>query len=586
MTYYIHVTAWNLLESFVTESISPHIFYTERNFGNNLSRYLDFTNELGNFLILSTRDTQGDYSIEIDGSIIDPSQLEPIKDYDTLFTYNRTIYYKKGHVAFRFANQELMDSLIAKSHILFEVKCIEKYADRFYVKEVRTHAVDVSAKLCNRNSFSFSLTESVKRDNIFNILKGAITGYARGILTTSSTDEQILKSSLIGLKNNFAGINTDVMITGEPIKEHEKTYFYIQKCHDLYNEHRTKPTNQFDILSQQFSEAVNLAKMRYELIEAKKRPDFHLRIHNLESSKKLLEKKIFDMELAFNILELKDELNAIKEQERLNGLASGKTRVYFKKGTYEYERKILIKKEIASIEDNHIEFKQIREKIEHINQQISELKATSSPYDNTIQGIFTRISDIMNDLIKKVNDTEQLNPVDFNAIEVSETGDITVKIGVGCAAEAEYFNTVLSYLVSTHPSEPVSDALMLKIIAETARIYKKSPSSNTAEGNAILKCLRDFWSYKKQQGTVFSIPNNLPVFQSVMAFFIKPFGFDQIERYLLNNQYSQKAFAFMLWGACMGYAAIPKTFTHVLYQESTMASHIDEFLHKIYSNLQ
>ena len=63
MQYYINVTSWNLLESFVTESLSPFAFYQNRNFGNNLSRYLDKSNEKTNFLILSTKDRGGDYVI-------------------------------------------------------------------------------------------------------------------------------------------------------------------------------------------------------------------------------------------------------------------------------------------------------------------------------------------------------------------------------------------------------------------------------------------------------------------------------------------------------------------------------------------
>ena len=35
MKYYISINSWNLLESFVTESLSPFAFYGKRNFGNN-----------------------------------------------------------------------------------------------------------------------------------------------------------------------------------------------------------------------------------------------------------------------------------------------------------------------------------------------------------------------------------------------------------------------------------------------------------------------------------------------------------------------------------------------------------------------
>ena len=113
MIYYINVTSWNLLESFVTESISPHFFYLERSFGNNLSRFLDSNHELSNFLVLSTRETKSDYSIQVDSSLIDEESLSPVKSHSTLFTYSKTIYYKKGLVAFRFATEELMISLIA-----------------------------------------------------------------------------------------------------------------------------------------------------------------------------------------------------------------------------------------------------------------------------------------------------------------------------------------------------------------------------------------------------------------------------------------------------------------------------------------
>ena len=60
MKYYLEISSWNLLESFVTESISPFFFYKERNFGNNLSRYLGSKSEKINFLILSEKDQGGD----------------------------------------------------------------------------------------------------------------------------------------------------------------------------------------------------------------------------------------------------------------------------------------------------------------------------------------------------------------------------------------------------------------------------------------------------------------------------------------------------------------------------------------------
>lgn len=38
MKYYISISAWNLLESFTTESISPVAFYAERAYGGKATQ--------------------------------------------------------------------------------------------------------------------------------------------------------------------------------------------------------------------------------------------------------------------------------------------------------------------------------------------------------------------------------------------------------------------------------------------------------------------------------------------------------------------------------------------------------------------
>ena len=70
----------------------------------------------------------------------------------------------------------------------------------------------------------------------------------------------------------------------------------------------------------------------------------------------------------------------------------------------------------------------------------------------------------------------------------------------------------------------------------------------------------------------------MPVFGSTMAFFVKPLGSEQLDRYMLNKHFAQKKFGFMLWGACVGYAGLPKTFTNALYEDSELTSQTDLFL--------
>lgn len=167
MLYYININSWNLLESFVSESISPFSFYQNRGYGNNLSRYMDETNERTNYLILSTKEIKGDYVLRVSDDILDKSNLVPVKKCKTLYTYNKTIYYKKGSVAFLFSSRELLESLVAESQILFEVKCIDKYKSDFIV--AASKALPLSTGIIE-NAISFQLHEYIKQDSIYDRL--------------------------------------------------------------------------------------------------------------------------------------------------------------------------------------------------------------------------------------------------------------------------------------------------------------------------------------------------------------------------------------------------------------------------------
>jgi hypothetical protein len=92
---------------------------------------------------------------------------------------------------------------------------------------------------------------------------------------------------------------------------------------------------------------------------------------------------------------------------------------------------------------------------------------------------------------------------------------------------------------------------------------------------------------KDQKEDTFEIPTDLPILQAIMAFYIKAQGFDQIERFMLIRKYQHKEFAFMLWGAFVGFAAIPKTFTKIIYENTNQSinDHIDTYLDQIKSKL-
>ena len=149
------------------------------------------------------------------------------------------------------------------------------------------------------------------------------------------------------------------------------------------------------------------------------------------------------------------------------------------------------------------------------------------------------------------------------------------------SAEMDYYNVLLNHLLNREPKEAISDAVILKIIEDSCNKFRSCHSYISEDGQRIVNCLREYWKYKNQKSMRFDIPENMPVLQAIMSFFIKPYGFEQIERFMLNKKYSKKAHAFMLWGASRGFAELPKTFTNVIYENKHTTVLVDDKLSDI-----
>lgn len=580
MKYYISINSWNFLESFVTESLSPFAFYNKRNFGNNLSRYISNSNEKINFLVLSTADNGGDYTIVVDDAILEASSIKPVKGLKTIITYSKTLYYKKGYVSFRFGSQNLQDAFIAESQILFEVKCIEKYKEDFFIKEVKEKKASVTLQKLGE-SFSFEQQVFIKGDNLFNIIKGAVVGYVRGALTTSDSSDLRLVSMIKDIKNSFAGLNTQIMVSDSEVEHPEVYVIKLKECQKSYNEVLHDKTNYFDILTQLFLEIRKLASLRCAELSRYKVVDKERLLKNLERQKQDIEYEICQIERENNVSIVKAELKQIKNEEKRLGKRSGKTRLYFKKDTPEYNRKQELKAMLKEFEESNEGYKALLRKLDDINMSIQNANSGKSQYDAALSALFVRISDITNDLQKKFDQGKSLNTVDLSSIEYAQESGLELKGASEDDAELEYFNVLMKTIVGRDTLDTISDPFILSLIEKSANAYKSYPSYGSEKGMLIMECLRGYWRYKHNQCTGFAIPDNMPILQSVMSFFLKPFGFDQIERYMMNKKYTKKKYAMMLWAACNGYGALPKTFTSVLYQDKANYMEMDDLLEEI-----
>jgi len=175
--------------------------------------------------------------------------------------------------------------------------------------------------------------------------------------------------------------------------------------------------------------------------------------------------------------------------------------------------------------------------------------------------------------------------MDFSVFGIEELPYVSLNVDCCSKAELDFFNATLKEIICMD-CKNISETYILELITLSANAFKTSASADTEEGQTILDTLRMYWNYKHNKVPMFEIPQKLQVFCSMMAFFIKPFGFDQMERYMLNRNITNKQYGFMLWGAAMGYAALPKTFTNLLYNNENIYHNMDEYLLTVHKNIE
>lgn len=583
--YYINVTSWNLLESFVTESLSPFAFYQNRNFGNNLSRYLDKSNEKTNYLILSTKDRGGDYVIKIDETLLDPSYIIPIRKSKALFMYSKTIFYKKGSVSFRFSSEDLRDSLIAESQILAEVKCMEKYSSDFFVGFVK----DVDSKNLSKrnrdNPLSFQQNEFVEHDNTYNKVKGAIVAYVRGVYSSLNEEMQTLAIKTTDLKNDFAGLNTSIMVNDCSVSNINDFIHSIRECKELYVKAIGKRTNFFDIIEQHFYEIIKLASKRETEISVFYSHDKDKRIKSLLQKKEELENNPSMIESGTELPKLREELESIKAEEKERGRLCGLSRKYYEKGTEKHSRKQFLKSEIERLEEK-CKHREIYRDLRNISKQIADLTNVPTTYDAAIGALFVRISDIINDILRSIkSNIKPIVEIDYSVLNMNKMPYVNLTITNCSQAELDFLNVTLKEILLLENTN-ISEAYILNLIVAAAKEFKLFPTAATKEGQLIIETLQTYWKYRNNRVSGFEIPCSLPVFSSIMAFFVKPFGFDQMERFMQNRGINSKQYGFMLWGAAIGFASLPKTFTNVLYLNDNVYKKMDDYLFRVHRNIE
>jgi hypothetical protein len=608
-SYWIPIGIWNLNEVFTTESISPISFYGIRDFGNPVNRSQEKIEDVNNLILFSDM-VKSDILLNISTELLDKNRLIEIpKDKNVKmklksFEYSQTIYLKKNLFKVYFASQHSLKEFLNNTFLLLEVKTINKYyrADN-HVES--TFIVDEKINNNKQKAFYQSKFLSDKQylqpffDKAFNQIKGLTYGYLMGSIGSFDDKEQGLVTDLTNLKNAIGSIHTDIVLSElysnlwflnirKRVKDCSKRYF------DVFNQN----TAVFDTLLLRLEEVDNLNKERCSDLGNQKSSNYMHEYEQIQEDLEKLRGELCKFKSKHDIISKREELQHIKNQEKQNGESKNKKREYFKKDTPECERKKRLEQIIEEFEKNP-EYTQYKEKIKRLEEQIKNYQFGCTQYDTSIKEQFNRMSEYIHDLLRKAT-----NYFISKNNKTTEFPDIS--FGFDIKRLSEYYSTNnkkytdFSIQLSKEFVDKFSmgDQILLTVTLNAVLSFPQGRLGNYSEENILnilisigkelsdspeKTILREYYKYRKEEPNTFNFPET-HVLANLIVFLMKLQGHEQINKMLVVKNVSHKQIAFMFYGAYVGFANMPKTFTNIIFNSNNenMFEYIDNYLFNNY----
>lgn len=596
ISYWIPIDMWNLNELFTTESISPFSFYNKRNFGNPVNRNTQIIEDENN-LVLFDSPVQNDILLNILAVLIDVSNLNEIKSKGKAklksYEYTKTIYFKKDLVKVIFSSKDLLNLFLNSSFMLLEVKTINKYKSEFIVDEsirdLKTKAFYQAKLISNRNEVG------PYYDKAFNQIKGLIYGYLVGSIGSFDENEQNLLNELTTLKNSVAGVHTDIVLA----EQYSNLWLInvkraVKSCSNSYIAIFGKESDLFASLILRLEEIGKLNKLRFDDLDKQKSPYYKQEFERAQNELERAKRALHQFELNNEIAQLRVKLDSIKKKEENIGKAKGKKREYFKKDSDEYYQKQELKKYIEVVEQD-VEYIKLKQDVDKKEEHIRDFQFGYTHFDTSITEQFTRISEYLNDLTKRASNY-------FTSKNNRNTNfpDISFKIKIN--ELAKYYSGAKNK--TTFEAIFLPDELSLKLskddillISKTLSVLFQFPQGllgshseqnileiikhlgEQLEENEAKKVLREYYLYRKGISDNFQFPENA-VIANVIVFLMKCNGHEQINKLIVNKGVSFKEIAFLFYGAYVGFANMPKTFTNIIFDSENLnlMNYIDNYL--------
>jgi hypothetical protein len=239
------------------------------------------------------------------------------------------------------------------------------------------------------------------------------------------------------------------------------------------------------------------------------------------------------------------------------------------------------------------------DKIKGLEEQVKNYQFGYTQYDTSINEQFNRISEQTHDLVKKATNfflSKNNKTDDFADISFKFDIDKMTDYYVNSCQEYTDFSIQLPQSFKDKFSE--TEQNLLKVTLNVVLAFPQGRLGNYSEENILdilinigkelpdspeKTILREYYKYRKAEMDTFTFPQN-QVLANLIVFLMKLQGHEQINKMLVAKNVLHKQIAFMFYGAYVGFANMPKTFTNVIFDSNNekMFEFTDNYLFNNY----
>lgn len=507
---YIATSSLNLNSILATESISPEIFYRNRDFGykrftkvepNNFSNSIIAYNKIPDFKIEETDLDDYPLIIEISEDLINDEFISESIEIKGLkiIQLNKTIYLHPQKVKFLFFNNHDRDIALIKVEPSIETKLLPLYKNQIIIKDNESESFKWDKSLLSEilDLPENKVAEQIELDSKTNKLKGFYYSYFLGIILSSSIKEITLKEEFIDIAKlilDSCNPNKNTSISNPNIADKLDRF---KPSIDIAQGNKKIPKG--ELINAKFLDEQNINK------------DGQSRLIDILKNLKP-EKESFYQQLENNILESDNDIFVLIED-----LKQYLIKPFTKEGLSLKTSRIT--RYISDLKKEESKKPNPRFLIENLNFQGSKItQLTDDLFDDDRAELYRNILNEMLDY-----------PINNSQTFQEEKIELTLKIG--------------------------------KVIKEYKPNWEGSLEKKYL--NSLMDNIEKYEPFELK-----SHPDVL--FQSIALFIQKGEELEKLIDNLKKNQLPDFRIALGLWGSIFGFSALPKTVTNILFEEDNI----------------